>query len=42
MQLQAELKRKLLIKYNLLDFDCTAQNKAADAAAKKKIIQITP
>lgn len=40
MHFQAELKKTLLLRYNLLDFDCTAQNKQAETAAKKKIIQI--
>lgn len=42
MQLQAELKRKLLMRYNLDSFDHAPQTKLADAASKRKIIQLTP
>lgn len=42
MQLQAELKRNLLLKYNLFDFANEKPTRPAQTASKRSIIQITP
>jgi hypothetical protein len=41
MQIEGELKRTLLMKYNLYDCGNQKQNKEQEGSYKKQIIQIT-